>query len=136
VSNKTKTTPETKPLAPDMPEPIAESRRPVMVGGVRRRKLFNLPGNVGSAPKRHAEGTKRALVVRLLTRAEGATFLEVQEAIAGAFPGGAWDDRTCTEGIRLISTALGYRLEEDPQSAVIRAFSNAEIPPSRYSQGD
>jgi len=125
MSNKSKTNPETKPLAPDMPEPIQESRRPVMVGGVRRRKLFNLPGNAGCAPKPHAKGTKRALVVALLTREEGATFQEVQEGIAGAFPGGSWDDRTCSEGIRLIATALGYRLEEDPQSAVIRAYPNA-----------
>lgn len=126
MSNKSKlSNPEPKPLAADMPEPVAESRRPVLVGGVRRRKLFNLPGNVGCAPKPHQPGTKRALVVALLTRPDGATFQEVQEGIAQAFPGGAWDDRTTSEGIRLIAVALGYRLEEDPQTAVIRAFANA-----------
>ena len=127
--------PESKPAAPSIPEGtlppvLAESRRPIMLGGVRRRRLMNYPGN-GSAPKAHRPGTKRALVVALLTRDEGATFVEVQEGIAAAFPGGEWDDRTTFEGIKLVSTALGYSLTEDPQTAVIRATRDDEAPQER-----
>jgi hypothetical protein len=93
----------------------------VLVGQTTRRKLMNFPGRSG-APKAHRAGTKRALVVEMLTRPEGATFKQVQAAVEDRFgKEGAWDDKTCTEGIKLISIALGYALTEDPQTGIIRA---------------
>ena len=93
---------------------------PVLVGQTARRRLMNFPGRAG-APKPHRAGTKRALVVEMLTRPEGATFKQVQDSVAAKFPGGEWDAKTTTEGIKLISVALGYQLTEDPQTGIIRA---------------
>jgi hypothetical protein len=104
-------------------EPVVAPKAPAMeaIARPRGRRRFDYPGNGTGKVKPHRAGTKRALVVEMLTREGGATFLEVQEAIAAKFPGGEWDDRTCFEGIKLVSVALGYELTEDPSTAVIRA---------------
>jgi len=101
--------PETAPV-PGQPQP-------------RRRKAINRAQ--GAELKGHRPGTKRALVVALLTSEEGATFQGVQDAIAEAFPGGEWDARTAYEGITLISSLLGYALAEDPETGIIRATYEA-----------
>jgi len=88
------------------------------VPAARRRK--RIVREQGAALKPHRPGTKRALVIALLT-GEGATFEGVQDAIAEAFPEGPWDTRTAYEGITLISSLTGYWLEEDADTGVIRA---------------
>ena len=107
-TNDTPAVPGTAPV-PGQPRP-------------RRRKAINRPQ--GAELKGHRPGTKRALVVALLT-GEGATFEGVQDAIAEAFPGGEWDARTAYEGITLISSLLGYALTEDPETGIIRASYEA-----------
>lgn len=110
-----------EPKVPE-PDPLPETPH-ARVGGTRYRRPFNYPGT--GFPKAHRPGTKRALVVELLTGPDGATFEEVQNAVAERFgTAAAWDDRTCTEGIRLISTDLGYRLTQDPASRKIRASAS------------
>lgn len=49
------------------------------------------------------EGTKRATVLQLLSRKNGATIGEVMEATG-------WDRKTAFDGIKLLHTAVGYGL--------------------------
>mgnify|MGYP005813930413 CR=1 FL=1 len=102
----------------DNENPVPESVPQPGVPQARRRK--RIVREQGAVLKPHRPGTKRALVVELLT-GEGATFEGVQDAIAEAFPGGPWDTRTAYEGITLISSLLGYWVEEDADTGVIRA---------------
>ena len=106
---------EKKPVPESVPQPGVPQAR-------RRKRIVR---EQGAVLKPHRPGTKRALVVELLT-GEGATFEGVQEAIAEAFPGGAWDTRTAYEGITLIHTLLGYWIEEDADTGVIRAGFGAD----------
>lgn len=115
--NTSKSKPESKP----------ESKSATPAPEHRRRVPMTYPG--AATVKAHQAGTKRALVVEMLTSPEGATFDEVREAVNARFPDGTkgreWDVRTTMEGIKLISggatQGLGYRLIEDPATGKIRA---------------
>jgi hypothetical protein len=69
----------------------------------RRTKRFNLPCRF--EPRRVNSGTKRARIVELLSREEGATFEECQKA-------GDWDYRQTYENIRLLHRYCGFGLRE------------------------
>lgn len=74
-----------------------------------RRKVFNLAPRVRIKP--HREGTKREAAIKLLSRANGGTFEEVQEACH-------WDYRTTYEGIKLLHVHCGYGLREDDKGRI------------------
>lgn len=79
--------------------------------GEPRRKRFVLPpkGEI----KKHREETKRAKVVEMLGTGKGATFEQVMEATG-------WDRRTAYEGIKLVHAHLGYGLQEDEDTGLIK----------------
>jgi hypothetical protein len=55
--------------------------------------------------KPHRANSKRAKVIELTGRPQGATFAEIQAATG-------WDDRNAYEGVKLLHSALGYGLAE------------------------
>lgn len=98
------------PKAPKAAKPPKEKKpRSTLPGG--RRKLFNLPVRAHAKP--HREGTKRAIIIDMLGRPNGASFEEVQAACG-------WDQRTTYEGIKLVHVHLGYGMEETAESGKIR----------------
>jgi len=90
---------------------------------VKTRKPFNWP--LKGEIKPHRGGCKRARVVELLDRKEGATFEEI-----AADPVILWDVPTCKEGIKLIHSALGYGLEEKVEGD--RGFVIRLVKPEGY----
>jgi len=102
--------------------PVEATVAPTPAPKSRTRKPMNWPPS-DDGVRAHRLGTKRALVVDMLTSDEGATFSEVQDAIAENFGvDAAWNDRTCYEGIKLINAHLGYGLRQDPETGKIQAF--------------
>jgi hypothetical protein len=95
------------------PAPVAEVKR-------TRKMNFNFPAEGKVKPPR--ENSKRAKVLEMLERPNGATHEEVMKAVN-------WDRITAYEGIRLLSKHNGYGLREDDKGR-IHAFE-AEAPKGR-----
>lgn len=70
---------------------------------VRRRKVFNLPGLKTRRP--HRRGTKRAILVLLLTRPGGATFEQCM-AVTG------WPYKTCYDILVSLNEYNGFEIRE------------------------
>lgn len=87
---------------PATPKPAAKEAKERKV----RQMTFRLQPK-GSTFKAHREGTHRAKLIQLLSRQNGATFSECQEACD-------WDKKTTYEGIRLLHSLLGYGLFSEP----------------------
>lgn len=77
--------------------------------GSKRRKRMNFP--VKSEIKNHREGTKRAMLIEMLSRKNGADFEELMEATG-------WDYKTCYEGVKLLHSYVGYGLREDENGRI------------------
>jgi len=56
--------------------------------------------------REHRPGTKRAKLVRMMSRKNGATRAQLRRATD-------WDDKTLRDGLRLVHVALGYGIKED-----------------------
>jgi hypothetical protein len=82
----------------------------VIVGELRTHKAFAFPPK--AEQKTPTPGKKRAKVLEMLLRPEGATLAEIQAEITD------WDPRTAYEGVRLIHMQLGYGLRETPDGKV------------------
>lgn len=97
----TKKTTARKAKAAPAPAPVAAK--------TTRKMNFNFPceGKVKS-PR---ETSKRAKVLELLSRPQGASHEEVMKAVG-------WDRITAYEGIRLLSKHNGYGLREDDKGRI------------------
>lgn len=82
----------------------------VPVGDVARKRRLTFP--VKSIIKTHRSGTRRATVIKMLSRGNGATVQQVMDEIP------EWDYRTAFEGIKLIHAYTGYGLEEDAKGRI------------------
>ena len=71
--------------------------------------------------KNHRPGTKRAMVVEMLTAEHGATFAEIMVATG-------WDRKTAYEGVRLCNLFLGYGMKTDPTTHKIVAIGRFLAP--------
>ncbi len=91
------------------------------VARATRGMSFNLP--FAGKVKEPRENSKRAKVLEMLTRPNGATHEEVMKAVG-------WDRTTAYEGIRLLSKHNGYGLREDDKGR-IHAFKEREKKTSR-----
>lgn len=80
-----------------------------ILGRPKDRKPFNLPP--GPKIKNHRPGTKRAKVIELLQRPEGASMEEIQEATG-------WNPAQAFQGVSLINSYVGYGLREDDQGRI------------------
>lgn len=92
--------PKATPKAPKAPKVKAEKKV---------RGIFNVPADAEVQP--HREGTKRAKVLEMLGRPEGATLEEVRKA-------NDWDVKTAYDGVRLIHTYLGYGLRTSAEGRI------------------
>jgi hypothetical protein len=86
-----------------------------ITGAPRSRKEMSWParGDI----REHRKGTKRATVLEMLRRPEGASFEDVKAACG-------WNDIQAYEGIKLLHGYLGYGIEE--KDGVIRAYTKEE----------
>lgn len=93
-----------KPVAKAAPaKPAAKAK------ATRSRGGFDYPAD--AKVQGHREGTKRAKVIELLGRPEGATLEEVQKAVG-------WDAKTAYDGVRLLHTYLGYGLKTSAEGRI------------------
>lgn len=83
-----------EPTAAEKPAPEKKA-----VGSGRRMTFRLAPGTVRDV----RDTSKRAAVIKLLERPNGATFAEVQEATG-------WNERQTYEGIRLVHFSAGHGL--------------------------
>lgn len=81
--------------------------RVFITGTPLKRKVFNLKRK--DEIKDHRPGTKRALVVSLLTR--GASFEEIKDETG-------WNDAQAFQGIKLINTYLGHGIQETENGVI------------------
>lgn len=84
-------------------------------GTPRSRKEMYWPAR--DEVREYRKGTKRAKVIEMLRRPEGATFSAIKEACG-------WNDTQAYEGIKLVHGYVGYGIRE--KDGVIRAFTKAE----------
>jgi len=104
-------------------------------GSGKGRKLFDCTGKKSEEIKAHRPGTKRDQAFQALR--DGATFEEIQELCG-------WNQTDCAQGIKLLSTKLGYGLVEAMEGdrmvirvtmpkghKVIYLSSKTATPPSR-----
>lgn len=82
----------------------------VPVGDVARKRRLTFP--VKDFVKGHRPNTRRAQVIKMLSRDNGASVQQVMDAIPD------WDYRTAFEGIKLIHGYTGYGLEEDDKGRI------------------
>lgn len=79
------------------------------VARATRGMTFTLP--FAGSVKEPRENSKRAKVLEMLTRPQGATHEEVMKAVG-------WDRTTAYEGIRLLSKHNGYGLQQDDKGRI------------------
>lgn len=91
------------------------------VARAARGMTFTLP--FAGSVKEPRPSSKRAKVLEMLTRPQGATHEEVMKAVG-------WDRITAYEGIRLLSKHNGYGLREDDKGR-IHAYKEREKKTSR-----
>lgn len=96
----------------------APDRRKKMIAPERRVVPLPEPEKGFSfsfAPKRsirdHMPNTKRARIIDLLRRPEGASFNEIQRATG-------WNRKDAYEGVRLVHYFVGYGLETDAKGRI------------------
>lgn len=77
----------------------------VPVGDVARKRRLTFEAK--DLIKAHRPNTRRAQVIQMLSRPNGASVQQVMDAIPD------WDYKTAFEGIKLINAYTGYGLEED-----------------------
>lgn len=77
--------------------------------GDRRRKKFE--ARVSGEIKEPRDGTKRAVVARLLRRKNGVTVQDVMKELH-------WSYATAYEGIKLLNTQNGFGLTEDENGRI------------------
>lgn len=92
------------PAPAPVPEPAAPSPQQPAEALAARAKRIDWSAKPTIKP--HRPGTKRACVIGLLKRPEGATWEEVMQATG-------WDRRTAYEGVKLVHSYLGYGIRED-----------------------
>ena len=56
--------------------------------------------------REHRAGTKRAKVIAMLSRKNGATRAQLMRATG-------WDEKDLRDGLRLVNVAVGYGVRED-----------------------
>lgn len=86
-----------------------------ITGTPKHRKPMSWPAK--GEVRDHRPGTKRAKVVEMLTRPEGATFEDIKAACG-------WNDIQAYEGIKLIHGYLRYGIKE--VDGIIRAFKKGD----------
>lgn len=76
----------------------------------KRRSKFDRPRLSEQFPeiKVARAGSKRAIIVELMKRPEGASMIEIHQATG-------WDLRTAYDGITLVHKQLGYGISEDDE---------------------
>lgn len=92
----------------EKPEPIASDKKQKQ-GRPPGIIPFRLP--VEKTIKTHRPNTKRAKLIEMLSRPQGATFDELRKATN-------WKKKDCYEGIRLLHYNLGYGLATDDDGTI------------------
>lgn len=121
-------TPATKPAPKQKPEKAPKApKEPKVKAEKKARKprgiSFNFLAKAGEDGKADIKkirpGTKRALIIDLLSRPNGATFDECRKETD-------WDVKTCYEGIRLLHFYVGYGIEQQGDRIKLHTRVTAE----------